>query len=44
MDVNTGLAIKELVTIRGRPGTAARPPSGTTSLRTSGGWQLREAC
>jgi hypothetical protein len=40
----TTAAMRGVATLAGRAGTAARPPDGTTLVRSSGGWQLRERC
>jgi hypothetical protein len=40
----TASAMEGIVTIKGRPGTAADPPRDAALLSKSGGWELRERC
>jgi hypothetical protein len=40
----TEAAMRGVVTLEGRSGTAAAPPEGATVVRSSRGWELREQC
>ena len=40
----TDTAMRNVATVEGRAGTAARPPGRTTIVRASDGWQLRKWC
>lgn len=42
--IGTEAAMRGVVTLEGRSGTAAAPPEVVTVVRSSRGWELREQC